>query len=220
MAACTGLWSNMPTNLKDNYWQTVLNNNDYDKTDDPFNYYGNTLRLLSMIMLTGRFENLYLAPSSGTLVRLKNQWRCSYIHREHKIPQTAECGFISGGCHSVQWIIEKNSEGYYTFRNRWIDTDGYTVYLHMSDDGQTASCDYKMNNGYIVTKDSQSAQWILESSVIKGDYVRIKNRLTNKYLEIEHEIDTNQNSKKVEAERLTPDQFGRGSANWYIERVE
>jgi hypothetical protein len=76
MAACTS-FSSTSSPYHSAEWNTVLSTDDYGK---PFNYYGNTLRLLSMVMLTGQFVDLYTTK----VVTIKSKTLDRYVCAENE----------------------------------------------------------------------------------------------------------------------------------------
>lgn len=210
------------------HWNEVVNANDYGNAD--YNYYGNTLRLLSMLFLSGKFENLYNSPPpSGTIVRIRNYWKGTYMNIEHTIPHIVECSSISSDWTSAKWIIQRTSDGYYTFAMCWSPPapNNYKIYLHEEDNNAvTAEWDKPTtgnNIGVVPNTGWWSSQWILEQTDAAG-YYRFKNRWTGTYLYIEHQYPTGKtgnngdNSVEVENGNACSSQPLYGNSCWFSSR--
>jgi hypothetical protein len=188
-----------------------------------YNYYGNTVRLLSLVMLTGKFENLYNAPpADGSNVVIYNKMKSGYLMNiEHRISHTVECHDGSQSWWSAQWEIKRNSDGYYTFKNRWNWGVGYDAYLHCEDKLATAEWDKPTtgsNKGKVPTPGMWSAQWELVQTQDTG-YYQFKNRWTGKNLTIQNMIIASKGLTSVKVETETPT-WATDDDQWRFEIVK
>jgi hypothetical protein len=127
MAACT-LFKDGATAFNPAEWNTVQSTNDYGK---PFHYYGNTLRLLSMVFLTGQFVDLYTTK----VVTIKSQTLGKYVCAEGK--------------GDAQLVANRNDPGYWeTFY--LVDLGGGQVALKSQANGKYVCADNNVKdvNGY------------------------------------------------------------------------
>jgi hypothetical protein len=192
MYATTSLVSNKieDYDFVENCFKTVRDKKETNSPETGACYYGDALRMLSLLYLSGKFVDYSDTTSysaeyvpSGTTVRIQNKWfSSSYINIENRIQHQIEIGSIQNGWSSAQWYIAKNNEGYYTFKSKWYAQDGTDCYLHVEEQLNTVEWDRPTtggNAGVVPNPGWWSAEWIMVQTDRSG-YFHIKNRWTGK----------------------------------------